>query len=79
MEPDKGGVMSKDREVALEQALIAIIAAAEYSGVDVQALLNSANGLIVGHSPFRRVEHPYVTMACQEISEAHATVLTLKS
>ncbi|OAE15501.1 hypothetical protein A2T76_17695 [Pseudomonas brenneri] len=71
--------MNKDREVALEQALIAVIAAAEQGGVDVQALLNSASALIIGHSPFRRVEHPHVTMACQEISEAHATVLTLKS
>lgn len=70
--------MATDREIALEQALIAVIAAAEAGGADAQQLLSTAHGLIMGHSPFRQVEHPYVTMACQEISGAHATVLTLK-
>lgn len=70
--------MATDREIALEQALIAVIAAVEATGGDAQGLLNSAHGLIMGHSPYRQVEHPYVTMACQEISEAHAEVLTRK-
>lgn len=70
--------MATDREIALEQALVAVIAAAEADGADAQELLTRAHGLIIGHSPYRQVEHPYVTMACQEISEAHATVLTLK-
>ena len=69
--------MPTDREIALEQALVAVIAAAEAGGADAQELLSSAHGLIMGHSPFRRVEHPYVTMACQEISDAHAEALTI--
>lgn len=69
--------MPTDREIALEQALVAVIAAAEAEGVNTQELLSSAHGLIIGHSPFRRVEHPYVTMACQEISDAHAEALTI--
>ena len=68
--------MATDREIALEQALIAVIAAAEEAGSDAQELLSRAHGLIMGHSPYRQVDHPYVTMACQEISEAHAAVLT---
>lgn len=70
--------MATDREIALEQALVALIAAAEAGGADTQELLSSAHGLIIGHSPYRQVEHPYVTMACQEISDAHATFLTLR-
>lgn len=70
--------MATDREIVLEQALVAVIAAAEADGAEAQELLARAHGLIIGHSPYRQVEHPYVTMACQEISEAHATVLRLK-
>ncbi|SDT98106.1 hypothetical protein [Pseudomonas yamanorum] len=70
--------MSTDREIALEQALIAVIAASEAAGARTKDLLDLAHGLIIGHSPFRQVDHPYVAMACQEISEAHATVLALK-
>ncbi|GFM87781.1 hypothetical protein PSCICO_31800 [Pseudomonas cichorii] len=70
--------MSKDREIALEQALIAVIGAAESRGLDTQDLLSHATALILGNSSYRRVDHPYVDMACKEISDAHATALTLK-
>ncbi|MBC3964315.1 MULTISPECIES: hypothetical protein [Pseudomonas] len=70
--------MSKEREIALEQALIAVIGAAESKGINTKDLLDHATALILGHSPYRRVDHPYVDMACKEISDAHATALTLK-
>jgi hypothetical protein len=71
--------MATDREIALEQALIAVIAASEAAGASTQDLLDIAQGLIIGHSPFRQVDHPHVTMACQEISDAHAAALAMKS
>lgn len=80
MKPAQGDLlMSTDREVALEQALIAVIAASEAAGANTNDLLNIASGLIIGQSPFRKVEDRHVAMACLEISNAHATALTLKS
>jgi len=72
--------MATGREIDLEQALVAVIAAAEETGVDVQALLTRAGGFIVDSgSPYQTAGHPHITAAMQEISDAHASVLTRKS
>lgn len=71
--------MSTDREIALEQALVAVIAASEAAGASTKDLLEVAHGLIIGRSPFRKVEDRHVAMACLEISNAHATAVSLKS
>ncbi|MCO8309652.1 hypothetical protein [Pseudomonas mandelii] len=71
--------MAGSREIALEQALVAVIAAAETSDVDVHALLGKASAFILDSgSRFQIAGHPYGTKACQEISDAHATVLANK-
>lgn len=62
--------MSTDREIALEQALIAVLGAAKQAGVDVAALSNNAKGLVLSHSEYRQVEHPHVSNACEEIDVA---------
>lgn len=71
--------MTSDREIALEQALVAVLGAALVNGVDDKALLDRAMGLILGNGKFRTVDHPYVTMAAQAISDAHARAHTLNS
>lgn len=59
-----------DRTIELEQALIAVIGAHRNSGGDVEKLMRDAQGLIIGHSNYRVVEHPYITKACNEIENA---------
>ena len=59
-----------EREIDLEQALIAVIGAYRNEGGDVEKLMSEAFGLIIGHSPYRIVEHPHVTQACDEIEKA---------
>ncbi|MBA5202205.1 hypothetical protein H2Y57_00615 [Pectobacterium aroidearum] len=58
------------REVALEQALIAVLGAYRESGGDVEKLISEASGLIIGNTEYRIVEHPNVGLACKEIEEA---------
>lgn len=58
------------REIDLEQALIAVIGAYRNTGGDVEKLLREAQGLIIGNSEYRLVEHPHVTQACIEIEKA---------
>lgn len=66
-EPDK---IWYNREIALEQALVAVVGAYRTKGGDVSKLLQDAQGLILGHSEYRIVEHPHVTQACIEIENA---------
>ena len=58
------------REFDLEQALIAVIGAYRNAGGNVEKLKLDAQGLILGHSEYRIVEHPNVTQACTEIENA---------
>ena len=59
-----------EREIDLEQALIAVIGAYRNAGGNVDKLVQDANALILGHSLYRIVEHPHVTRACEEIEKA---------
>jgi flavorubredoxin len=61
-----------NREIDLEQALIAVIGAYRKTGGDVETLVKDAQGLIIGHSEYRITDHPHVTQACTEIEKAAA-------
>lgn len=69
--------MTTDREIALEQALIAVIGAAKSRGHDEKDLVDHASALLLGNNILRRVEHPHVGNAIRELSDAHAEVLTV--
>ncbi|SED31501.1 hypothetical protein SAMN05216205_4886 [Pseudomonas mohnii] len=68
--------MITDREVALEQALVAIIGAAIASGLDVKTLLDDAAAGLLGNAPYRWVGHPHVSNAIQVMSDAHTQALS---
>lgn len=68
--------MITDREVALEQALVAIIGAAIASGLDVKTLLDNATAGLLGNAPYRWVGHPHVSNAIQVMNKAHEMALT---
>lgn len=67
--------MSTDREIALEQALVAIIGAAIASGLDVKSLMDNAAAGLLGNASFRWVGHPHVPNAIQVMRDAHAQVV----
>jgi hypothetical protein len=67
--------MITDREVALEQALVAIIGAAIASGLDVKTLMDNAAAGLLGNAPYRWVGHPHVSNAIQVMSAAHELAL----
>ncbi|WP_323150742.1 hypothetical protein [Pseudomonas glycinae] len=69
--------MATDREIALEQALVAVIGAAKSLGHDDKKLVDHALALLLGNNILRRVEHPHLDAAIKEISAAHAEVLTV--
>ncbi|WP_227731132.1 hypothetical protein [Yersinia proxima] len=66
--------MPSDREIALEQALVAVLGAVKDSGTDMDNLLQQSTALIIGHSKYRSVEHPHVTQACVAIKSAMKSV-----
>ncbi|MHC8293574.1 hypothetical protein [Pseudomonas sp. LB3P58] len=68
--------MITDREVALEQALVAIIGAAISSGLDVKTLMDNAAAGLLSNAPYRWVGHPHVSNAIQVMIAAHAQALT---
>ncbi|ASV38080.1 hypothetical protein CI807_18465 [Pseudomonas sp. NS1(2017)] len=68
--------MAGSREIALEQALIALIAAAEESDVDMHAWLGKATSYIMDSGGHFNLGSAYSVRACKEISDAHADVLT---
>ena len=67
--------MITDREVALEQALVAIIGAAIASGLDVKTLQDNAAAGLLGNAPYLCVGHPHVSNAIQVMSKAHEMAL----
>lgn len=71
--------MATDREIALEQALVVVLGAAKRRGLDGEDLVNHATALLLGGNPLRYVDHPYVSMAVKEISDAHAKALSTPS
>lgn len=68
--------MVTDREVVLEQALVAIIGAAIASGLDVKSLMDNAAAGLLGNASYRFVGHPHVSNAILVMSDAHAQALT---
>ncbi|MNF08640.1 hypothetical protein D3C80_2091030 [compost metagenome] len=69
--------MATDREIALEQALVAVIGAVKHEGIDEKNIVDKATALLLGNNILRRVEHPHVDNAIREISNSHAEVLTI--
>lgn len=69
--------MATDREIALEQALVALIGAAKHKGLDERALVDHAGALLLGNNQIRYVEHPHVSNAVKALNDAHAEVMVL--
>jgi hypothetical protein len=67
--------MITDREVALEQALVAIIGAAIASGLDVKTLMDDAAAGLLGNASYRWVGYPHVSNAIQVMSDSHELAL----
>lgn len=67
--------MATVREIALEQALIAVIGAAKVEGHDEKQVVDRAIALLLGNNLLRSVGHPHVDNAAKEISDAHAEAL----
>lgn len=59
-----------NREIALEQALIAVIGAIREENADLERIAVRADMLLLDNSPYRIVEHPHVTDALTEIKKA---------
>ncbi|UUT22106.1 hypothetical protein [Pseudomonas sp. T8] len=69
--------MPTDREIALEQALVAVIAAAETGGADVRKIIDKAGVYIIDSGcPYQIAGNKYAVQAAKEISDAHALVLS---
>ncbi|MFV0934582.1 hypothetical protein [Pseudomonas jessenii] len=68
--------MVTDREIALEQALVAIIGVAIVRGLDVKALLDDAATGLLGNASYRWVGHPHVSNAIQVMKDAHVQAVT---
>lgn len=62
--------MSAERVVHLEQALVAILAAAEQKGLDADELRRQAIGGLMGNVSWRWVTAEYVPGAIDEIESA---------
>lgn len=69
-EPDESSYETGTRETVLEQALLAVIGAYRNAGGDLKTLTQDAQALILDHSEYRIVDHPYVSQACSEIERA---------
>lgn len=59
--------MATDREIALEQALVAAYSAAASLGIDHDTLYSKARQLIDDHSEFAKLQYPLVTFAHREL------------
>lgn len=69
--------MTTDKEIALEQALLALIAEAIELGVGA-TLVDKAKAGLLGHAKYRSVDHPYLSSAIEEIKQAEATCRKLR-
>ena len=63
--------MATDREIQLEQALVAAFGAAEVLGLDHHKLYEKSKELILDNSKYRHVGHPHVASACNELESAY--------
>ncbi|WP_312141282.1 hypothetical protein [Stutzerimonas nitrititolerans] len=66
--------MASDREIALEQALVAVLGSARERGIDLDDLSAEAKHLVLDNTKYRHVEHPHVTNACNAIDDAIGVV-----
>ncbi len=71
--------MATEKEIALEQALVALIGAVRLQNLEDKALIDQATTLLIDNSVYRWVGHPHVENAAAALSEAHATALSLES
>ncbi len=62
--------MATDREIALEQALIAVLGAAQDLNLNLVDFSQKAKVLIIDNSKYRQVEHPHVSNAWNEVEAA---------
>jgi hypothetical protein len=69
--------MATDREVALEQALIAVIGAVQHRNLDARDVVDHASALLLGNNPIRYAGHPHVSDAITEIGNAYNEVQVL--
>lgn len=69
--------MASDREIALEQALIAVIAAAVERGCEGRGLVDRAAGLLLGGKIILSAGRPHVEASIREIGEAYNEMLYL--
>ena len=76
MQPDQKGVgeMATDREIALEQALIAVLGAAQELNLDLVKISQKAKSLIIDNSKYRQAEHPHITNAWHAVEAAIVSV-----
>lgn len=66
--------MSTDREIALDQALVAVLGAAQDLGLDLLQITQKAKVLIMDNSKYRQAEHPHIGNAWQEVEAALISV-----
>jgi len=59
-----------EREIALNQALVALLFEAKRLGADPVELVERAKAGLLGNSIYRFVEHPHVSNAIAELDEA---------
>lgn len=68
--------MITDREVALEEALVAILGAAIASGLDVKLLMDSAVSNLRGNASCCGAGYPHASNAILVLCDAHSEALT---
>ena len=62
--------MHTDREIALEQALVAVLGAAQDLDLDLVKISQAAKTLILDNSKYRQAGHPHITNAWNEVEAA---------
>ncbi|WP_439884464.1 hypothetical protein ACTACK_18045 [Pseudomonas syringae] len=78
MEPEMESEMSSEREIALKQALLAVLGAAKEEGFDVNRLIERSTELLIDNSKYRQVDHPYSDAAILEINLAYADLIAIQ-
>lgn len=69
--------MATDREIALEQALVAVLGATQDLDLNLVEISRRAKSLIIDNSKYRQAEHPHVTNAWNEVESAVVKVRKL--
>ncbi|WP_286912152.1 MULTISPECIES: hypothetical protein [unclassified Pseudomonas] len=69
--------MATDREIALEQALVAVLGATQDLNLNLVDISQKAKSLILDSSKYRQAEHPHVSNAWNEVESAVVKVRKL--